>query len=217
MEKRKFYCKMKKHTKKLPETVSGSTLKEEWEGARMKQILLVSHCLLNTASKVKGFKEEAMEKEEALRRQFLHAAIDHGVHLIQLPCPEFLQYGARRWGHTFDQFDNVFFREQCRNMLKPVLLQLQEYMENPEEFELIGVLGIDGSPSCGVKYTCRAPWGGEFSGRDVTDVLKSCRLSEGSGVFMSVFKEMLKENGIEMKMEGLFAHEPERAMGMLEP
>ena len=58
------------YEKILPETVSGSTLKEEWEGARMKQILLVSHCLLNTASKVKGFKEEAMEKEEALRRQF---------------------------------------------------------------------------------------------------------------------------------------------------
>ena len=122
------------YEKILPETVSGSTLKEEWEGARMKQILLVSHCLLNTASKVKGFKEEAMEKEEALRRQFLHAAIDHGVHLIQLPCPEFTLYGPKRWGHTREQFDHPFFREHCRKILSPVLTQMKAYM-GPESRE----------------------------------------------------------------------------------
>ena len=76
---------------------------------------------------------------------------------------------------------------------------------------------IDGSPSCGVKYTCRAPWGGEFSGRDVTDLLKSCKLSEGSGVMITILGEMLAQKGITMRMEGLFAPQPERALSMLEP
>jgi predicted secreted protein len=183
----------------------------------MKQILFVSHCVLNTASKVKSYKTDEMAREEALRRRLVHAAVDQGVQLIQLPCPEFLQYGARRWGHTCDQFDNVFFRDYCRRMLGPVLVQIQEYLENPEEFELLGVLGIDGSPSCGVKYTCRAPWGGEFSGRDVTDLLKSCKLSEGSGVMITILGEMLAQKGITMRMEGLFAPQPERALSMLEP
>lgn len=182
----------------------------------MKRILLVSHCLLNTASKLKGFDEEQSASEEALRRQVLKRAVDQGVQLLQLPCPEFLQYGAKRWGHTYDQFNNVFFRQRCREMLQPVLLQLKEYLANPEEFEVLGVLGIDGSPSCGVTYTCRAGWGGEFSGRDVSEVLRSCELKEGSGVLMCVLQEMLMENGIDLKFSGLFAPEPERAFAMLD-
>lgn len=142
--------------------------------------------------------------------------MDQGIQLLQLPCPEFLQYGARRWGHTCDQFDNVFFRRRCREMLEPVVLQLREYLENPGEFEVLGVLGVDGSPSCGVKYTCRANWGGEFSGRDISEVIQACRLQEGSGVLMYVLREMLAENGIDLHFSGLFAPEPERALAMLD-
>ena len=182
----------------------------------MKKILLVSHCLLNTASKLKSYDLGDMEAEEALRRSLLKAAIDNGVQLLQLPCPELLQYGARRWGHTCDQFDNVFFRQRCREMLAPVVLQVQEYLANPQEYEILGILGIDGSPSCGVKYTCRGPWGGEFSGRDVSGVLKQCHLAEGRGVFMDTLLEMLGENGITLKSDGLFPPEPERALAMVE-
>lgn len=176
---------------------------------------MVSHCLLNTASKLKSFKTDEMEAEEELRRKVLHAAIDEGVQILQLPCPEYLQYGFKRWGHTYDQFNNPFFRNRCREMLMPVILQLEEYVKNSEEFEIIGILGVDGSPSCGVKYTCRAEWGGEFSGRDVSDVLQSCHLEKGNGVFMEVLKEMLHEKKMDLKIEGLFAPEPERAMSMI--
>ena len=182
----------------------------------MKKILLVSHCMMNTASKLKSFKATDEKSEDKLRKEIVKTAMDNDIQLLQLPCPEFLQYGYRRWGHTYDQFNNVFFRERCREMLTPIILQVKEYLENPEEFEIVGILGIDGSPSCGVKYTCRAAWGGEFSGRDVTDVLHSCHLEEGSGVLMETLKKMLDEEGITLKMDGLFAKEPERAMSMVE-
>ncbi len=182
----------------------------------MQQILIASHCLLNTAAKLKRFDQEEIESEEALRRRVLKEAIDRGVQIVQLPCPEFLLYGSRRWGHTYDQFNNAFFKDKCREVLTPVLLQIREYLDNPQEFELLGVLGIDGSPSCGVKYTCRAMWGGEFSGRDVSPVLAQCKLEEGSGVMMEVLKEMLEENGIDLPIEGLFAPEAERIMALLD-
>lgn len=178
----------------------------------MKRILFVSHCLLNPAAKVRIYKPS---REDALRKQFLHRAIDADVQLIQLPCPEFLQYGSQRWGHTKEQFDHPFFRQRCREMLQPILLQLQEYLQHPEEFEVLGFLGIDGSPSCGVKYTCRGEWGGEFSGRDVSSALKTCRCAEGPGVMVEVFREMLSENGIPLPMTALFPDEPERAFGIL--
>lgn len=178
----------------------------------MKQILLVSHCLLNTAAKVRVYKSS---REDALRKRFLHQAIEADVQLIQLPCPELLQYGSQRWGHTKEQFDHPFFRERCREMLQPIVLQLREYLANPEEFEVLGFLGIDGSPSCGVNYTCRGEWGGEFSGRDVSEALKTCRCATGAGVMVEVFQQMLKEQGITIPMSALFLDEPERAFSIL--
>ena len=67
----------------------------------MKKILVVSHCLLNTASKVKRFKEESIRAEEALRQDILKEAIGSGIQILQLPCPEFIMYGPCRWGHTW--------------------------------------------------------------------------------------------------------------------
>ena len=177
----------------------------------MKRILVVSHCLLNTASKVERYKDASIQSEEELRRRILKKALEEGVQLIQLPCPEFVMYGARRWGHTYEQFDNPFYRQKCRELLAPIMQQLKEYNAQ-EEVCLLGVLGIDGSPSCGVKYTCRGPWGGEFSGRDAETVLKQVGLAEGPGIFMEVLREMLEENGLKLLVAGLFAEEPERAL-----
>lgn len=182
----------------------------------MIKILFVSHCLLNTASKVKRFNREEIESEEALRRQVVRAAVDRGIQLVQLPCPEFLQYGSLRWGHCADQFDNPFFRSRCREMLEPILLQLEEYLSNEKDFEVLGVLGIDGSPSCGVRYTCRAQWLDEPDGSDRSKVFRGSRLDESSGVLMSVLGQMLRERGILVRMDGLYAAQPERAMAMLE-
>ena len=181
----------------------------------MKKILVVSHCLLNTASKVKRFKEESIRAEEALRQDILKEAIGSGIQILQLPCPEFTMYGPCRWGHTWEQFDNIFYRSKCRELLEPVILQLKEYASHPEEFQVIGVLGIDGSPSCGVKYTCRGEWGGEFSGREIDGVLKTVHLAEGKGVLMEVLTEMLRENGLELPIDGLFARERERAFSLI--
>ena len=178
----------------------------------MKKILFVSHCLLNPAAKVRTYKPS---REDALRKAFLHQAIEADVQLVQLPCPELLQYGSQRWGHTKEQFDHPFFRHRCREMLEPVLLQLQDYLAHPEEFEVLGFLGIDGSPSCGVKYTCHGAWGGEFSGRDVEKVLKTCRCAAGAGVMVEVFQQMLKEQNLSIPMSALFPDEPERAFSLL--
>lgn len=75
----------------------------------MKKIIFVSHCILNTASKVVLYNQTDMDAEENLRKKFMHKAIDQEVQIIQLPCPEFTLYGPKRWGHVSNQFDNTFF------------------------------------------------------------------------------------------------------------
>ena len=41
----------------------------------MKKIVFVSHCILNTASKVILYNQEEMDAEESLRKEFLQKAI----------------------------------------------------------------------------------------------------------------------------------------------
>lgn len=182
----------------------------------MKQILFVCHCVLNTASKVKEFDLEAMEREEQLRLDIMRRIVERGIQVVQLPCPEFLQYGSLRHGHCADQFDNPFFRKQCREMLEPIVLQLEEYLSNEQDFEVLGIMGIDGSPSCGVRYTSRAVWSDEPDGSDRTKVFKETEPAEGKGVFIQVLVEMLQEKGIDVPLDALFAPEPERALSLLE-
>jgi len=184
----------------------------------MKRILFVSHCILNTASKVVLYNQEDIDAEEALRIRFLNKAVSNGVQLIQLPCPEFTLYGSQRWGHVSNQFDNVFFRNNCRAILKPILDQMKEYLKHGEMFEVLGVVGIDGSPSCGVDYTCEADWYGSFEGRkDLQEKLDTCKLVRKSGIFMQELMQMLKEEKLEdrIRVSSLFAAEPDKCLNMI--
>ncbi|MDR2759271.1 MAG: hypothetical protein LBB78_07820 [Spirochaetaceae bacterium] len=183
---------------------------------KIQKILFVSHCILNTASKVVMYNDEEMAQEEALRRRFVHAALDAGVQLIQLPCPEFTLYGTKRWGHTSNQFDNPFFRSHCRKLLEYPLMEIEVYMADPARFKVLGFVGIDGSPSCGVDYTCVGPWGGNLGGReDLGSLAADVRLVKKAGVFFDELEKLLKERGAVLNRTGLLASEPEKVMKLL--
>nr|WP_243133832.1 hypothetical protein [Ruthenibacterium lactatiformans] len=165
------------------------------------------------------YEKEDMAAEETLRRRFLSKAVNCGIQLVQLPCPEFTLYGACRWGHVSNQFDNPFFRNHCRELLAPYLLQMKEYLAHPERFRLLGVVGVDGSPSCGVDYTSAGNWYGSFSGRkDLEQTLKGARLATGYGIFMDELCKMLREEGLAQRITvtSLFAPEPEKCLSLLE-
>lgn len=185
----------------------------------MQYIVFSSHCMLNTAAKVVMYEDEEMAAEEALRRKFLAAAIEKGVQIIQLPCAEFTLYGARRWGHVSTQFDNPFFRQHCRKILAPYILQMKEYLANPDRFRVLGIVGIDGSPSCGVDYTGVGNWYGSFGGRkDLAETLSSCKMVNQRGIFMDELCAMLREEGMDDKIPvtALFAPEPHKCMSLLD-
>ena len=183
----------------------------------MKKIIFVSHCILNTASKVVLYNQREIDAEEALRLKFVSTALNNGIQIIQLPCPEFTLYGSRRWGHVSDQFDNPFFRDHSRKILTPIIQQLKEYLNN-DTFEVLGIVGIDGSPSCGVDYTCKGDWYGSFEGRKGLDeTLADARLINAKGIFMDVLAEMLKEEHLDDKviMRSLYAEEPDKCLDLV--
>ncbi|KNF07530.1 putative secreted protein [Gottschalkia purinilytica] len=150
-----------------------------------KRIVLLSHCILNINSKVEGLDEYPSHINNLLKY-----FIDNNIGMLQLPCPETIVYGIKRWGHVKEQFNTQFFRKQCKEMLEPIVYQVSDYINNG--YEIVGVIGIDGSPSCGVNKTCSGNWGGEFI--DIDDTKKKIEnlvMIEEKGVYIEVLEELL--------------------------
>ena len=171
----------------------------------MKQrILLISHCFLNDAAKLRNQNAASISKERDLKRAFIKQMLSQDVELIQLPCPEFLIYGSNRWRHVSNQFNTPHFREESRKMLTPFIMQLEEYCAYPDRYEVLGILGIDGSPSCGVNYTCEGEWGGDFMGiQNPSSMAASSKKVPKQGIFMDILKEMLHEKHLPVRLYSL--------------
>lgn len=106
-------------------------------------------------------------------------------------------YGIKRWGHVKEQFDTLFYRDNCREMLKSIVEQVKSYID--AGYEIVGVLGVDGSPSCGVNLTCSGNWGGELSGNeDLEHIIMDLKDIESSGVFIEELKGLFTEHEIEI-------------------
>lgn len=163
----------------------------------MKKLLIVSHCILNTASKV-AMDETGLKEEYELRSRLLAEALEANIQLLQLPCPEFQMYGSRRWGHVKTQFQHPYFQKECKKMLEPVLMQLEEYLAYPDEFQVLGIVSVEGSPSCGYHLTCTGEWGGELSGdkTELSRMVDACRGLEEPGVLMEIMEEELRSRNL---------------------
>lgn len=167
----------------------------------MTEILVVSHCILNQASKVASDIELVEENKD--REALLDYVIKNKIQLLQLPCPEFILYGSKRWGHVKDQFMHPFYRKQCESMLEPILLQLKEYAAYPKQYHLSGIIAIGGSPSCGYHLTCKGEWGGELSGQKLEEKINGLHMETEAGVFMEELERMLKEENLEILIQDL--------------
>lgn len=177
---------------------------------RSKRIILLSHCLLNANSKVEGLAEY-----QGALKDIVKQIIDEGIGIMQLPCPELTSCGIKRWGMTKEQYDTPFYREHCRTIFKPILQQLQNYTANG--YEVIGIVGIDGSPSCGVNLTCSGNWGGELSGNPrAQEIIDAVKLVEGSGIFIEQAVKALKEYNLATPLFAVNEANPQATVAEIE-
>jgi len=118
-----------------------------------RKVALVANCLLNQNAKVcqgAHYRGVVSPVVEALRRR--------GYLLQQLPCPELAFAGVRRWWAVYEQYDTPAYRDHCRRLAQAIAPRIEEYLRRGDEVILIG---LDGSPSTGVRFTSSAPdWGG---------------------------------------------------------
>ncbi|NEZ75342.1 DUF523 domain-containing protein [Clostridium botulinum] len=166
------------------------------------KIIFLSHCILNKSSKVKYYEEEKNREKDEKIRKFLKLLMDNNISIIQLPCPELTCYGIKRWGHVKDQFDTPHFRKHCRQLFSIYLEQIEEYINNG--YEILGIVGIEGSPTCGVNKTCVGKWGGELSSNNyLQSIIGTIKKVNERGVFMEEIKKILEEKQLNINVIGL--------------
>lgn len=157
---------------------------------RIKKIAIISHCIINQNSVVKG-----EYKDMNIFFPFIKKLFEENIGILQLPCPETEYYGLRRWGHVKEQFDNCGYRKYLEKIVNSFVDIIKEYINNG--YEIVGIYGIAGSPSCGVNLTCSANWEGEISlYKDKEDIVSRIKMINESGIFMEIFKSVLDKNKI---------------------
>lgn len=157
---------------------------------RSKKIAIISHCIINQNSVVKG-----EYKDINIFFPFIKKLFEENIGILQLPCPETECYGLRRWGHVKEQFDNCGYRKYLEKIINSFVDIIKEYINNG--YEIVGIYGIAGSPSCGVNLTCSANWEGEISlYKDKEDIVSRVKMINESGIFMEIFKSVLGKNKI---------------------
>ena len=152
------------------------------------KVALMAHCLLNQNTKpylrarYPGIVDPVLD---VLRRL--------GYALFQLPCPEVGFAGLNRFSQVIEQYDTALYRRHCRELAVMVADQIDRYPRNGYRVVL---LGIDGSPSCGVDLTGTNPdWKG-YPGSDLVDAVYP--IAKGSGIFIQELKAELQSRELEL-------------------
>ena len=169
--------------------------------ARSKKVILVSHCVLNQNVKI-----DRCAWYPGAIHEVTQILLDAGVGFLQMPCPELLCLGLDRQAErgavtTIESEDDRVAermneerpRQICRKLAGDLVDQIEQYHLNG--FTVLGVLGINGSPTCGVEKG----WanGGE---------------TETPGVLIEALIGVLAERGISLPLRGLRARDPIRAV-----
>lgn len=170
------------------------------------RIIIVAHCLLNYHSKIlnSGVKNE-------VSKIIIPPLLERGYGILQLPCPEFTHGGLKRWGQSRSQYNNPFFISHCNKLVEEVIKQLEEYLRC--DYVVGPVLGINGSPSCGIDFSFDGSWGGEIGNTgQIEKRVDPLICVRQPGVFMEVLKHEAAKRKINLMWIGVDENNPKKSL-----
>ncbi len=142
-----------------------------------RRVAFVAHCLVNQNAKVSEF-----AKCPGVVAPLVERLRVNGYEIQQLPCPEMSYLGVVRWWQSREQYDTPGYKRHCRALARTVVDIAGAYLKH--EYDIV-IIGLDGSPSSGVRLTStKASWGGRPEGA----VSGGSDRKEGMGVWMSELK-----------------------------
>jgi predicted secreted protein len=167
---------------------------------RSKKIIFTAHCVLNQNSISDGTADHADAIPE-----IINLLQEHEIGIIQLPCPELFCLGLDRGDKLGSEQPVIVENSRIRKVMSEkdsvlklntivsqTVYQIEEYLKYG--FIVLGIIGINRSPSCGVETT-------SLNDKEV----------KGEGVFMELIRKELETRNISVKMIGIKTTEKEKA------
>ena len=132
-----------------------------FDDRRGRKLVVLAHCILNQNAKL----DRCAHCAGAVR-EVVEVLLDEGIGIVQMECPEMLHLGLERQtdpaaSPSVEAEDTRIARRMeedaaqviVERIAQNVVAQIADYQRHG--FSLIGLLGINGSPSCGVETTWR--------------------------------------------------------------
>lgn len=154
------------------------------EDKRSGRIVLVSHCLMNVHSL-----EDGLSMYPGCEEDVLQILISKGVGIFQMPCPEMEVFGIFRKPAPKESYDHKNIRTKYRELASSVCEQIDWFKK--KDYEIIAVLGAEGSPTCGINRVGK--WKDPIKkGQFPDDVV----FVKGTGLYMEELKKLLEQKEI---------------------
>jgi len=155
-----------------------------------KKIILIAQCLINPYCRV-----HILGQNFPLTHELMDYLTQRKVGVIQYPCPETTAMGLMRNPQGREQYDSMFFRNHCKELLKIPMLMVHEFLYH--KYRLVAFLGLENSPTCGInwgkhkknRYGTESPNPVDYPNPD-NPILK--------GIMAEIIEEEFKKEGIEV-------------------
>ena len=158
---------------------------------RSKKVVFISHCMLNQNARI------ANEADfPAMFEPLLDYLQKKQVGVIQMTCPELYCLGLGRRAVRVG-LESPSGNARLQRLIDDVVFTIREYQY--QGFEVVGILGKQGSPACGVTRT----WLDE-------------KQQDGQGVYIREMEKRLAAENLDIPITGVADFEQDAAIAWLE-
>ena len=195
------------------------TLVDKLRDGRSRQVVFLSHCLLNENTRYAGG-----ACRPGCIPEIVQNCIAANLGIVQMPCPEqrawggvpktwFLPVFGLRYRHRLlYPFRRIglwaflmYTRLVYRRLATQVARDIHDYVKSG--FRVAGVVGVDGSPTCGVNVTLSTRGavdrlarlrGNELTVNAVNECVQAAAMA-GQGLFTSELRKQLQRRGLSVE------------------
>jgi len=152
---------------------------------RSRKFIFIPFCVICQAFQAQGI---VRYEHSSVMIPIIDEILKHDLNIIQMPCPESqlggCEKGLKRNPQSIEKYDAPEFREICEKSATEVMEKIKAILANG--YEIVGILGIENSPSCSIEL--------QYSNKG---------MYHRSGLFIEALKKQLEKEGIEIPLLGI--------------
>jgi predicted secreted protein len=166
--------------------------RSSFRDGRSRTVIFVPHCALNQNARAAG----AAERPAAVS-ELISGLLEREIGIVQMPCPELCAFGLdRALVQVESELRAPAGQVLCRRLAREQVQQIEAYLAGG--ILVLGILGKNGSPSCGVEET----W--------------ADGVRPGRGAFIEALAAELQARSLPVEMTGIRDSEATRALAVVD-